>query len=118
MGATNFSHIQVGRGGARELYREAVEEALYEDGHDPYNGTISTTRGFKNLTSTAPRFGTKAFNKWEDDVIENDKFGIEKWGPAACIEIKGASLKKLKERYGYKGKRGIKAFYFFGWAAC
>jgi len=26
-------------------------------------------------------------------------------------------LKRMKESRGYKGKKGIKAFYFIGWAA-
>jgi len=34
------------------------------------------------------------------------------------IELEGTALKKVKEKHGYKGKKGIKAFYFYGWAAC
>ena len=30
---------------------------------------------------------------------------------------KPVTLKKIKERRGYKGMRNIKAYYFFGWAA-
>ena len=42
MGACDFT--AVGRGSnASKAYQSAVEEAEYEDGHDPYNGTISTT---------------------------------------------------------------------------
>ena len=39
-------------------------------------------------------------------------------GDCVAVEVKGSILKKLKERWGFKGKRGIKAFYFFGWARC
>ena len=35
-----------------------------------------------------------------------------------CVEITGAVLKRLKENNGYKGKKNVKAFYFFGWASC
>ena len=34
-----------------------------------------------------------------------------------CIEFKGATLKRAKEESGYKGKKNIKAFFFWGLAA-
>ena len=118
MGATNFSDFVVIKGDASDAYRDACEEANAYNGHqDGYSGDIQTTSGFRMLTDH-PRFGTKAFNKWEDDIIMNDKYGIEKWGSAGCVEVKGAALKRIKERRGLKGKKGYRAFYFFGWAAC
>ena len=119
MGASNFSNVIMGKYTPSEAYRVLVEDALYESGHDPYNGTISTTHGFTDLTKEAPRYGTKAFDKWEDNVLCNDKFGVEKWGRAGLIEISpNTSLfKKMKERRGLKGRKGVRAFYFFGWAA-
>ena len=44
MGATTFGNLAVGRfKNASEAYDDLVSEALYESGHDSYNGTISTT---------------------------------------------------------------------------
>ena len=43
MGANSFSQLEVGKyKTAGEAYRAAKQEAEWEDGHDPYNGTIST----------------------------------------------------------------------------
>jgi hypothetical protein len=44
MGAHNFETYQSGAD-LNQAYRDACQEALYESGHDPYNGTISTTGG-------------------------------------------------------------------------
>lgn len=112
MGAHNFSDSVIGKFDASGAYEQAVEDALYQYGHDPYNGTISTTNGFRLLTDH-PRVGTKAFYKWEEKMLD----GMGKWGPCCAVEIKGAALKRWKERAGLKGKRGIRGFYFFGWAA-
>ena len=118
MGAHNFSNTKMIKGTASDAYNELREEALYEDGHDAYNGTISTTHGFVTPRGDVPRYGTKAFDKWEDKVLDDsESYGIEKWGDCMCIEIKGAMLKKWKERRGLKGRKGYRAFYFFGWAA-
>ena len=113
MGATIFGNLAVGRyKNASEAYSNLVEDALYDSGHDSYNGTISTTNGFK-MRDDNPRYGTKAFTKWEDKMLDV----AEKFGNCVCVEITGAVLKKIKENRGYKGKKGIKAFYFYGWAA-
>jgi hypothetical protein len=119
VGATNFGNVIVGKYTPVEAYRKLCDDALYYSGHDSYNGTISTTHGFVNLTERAPRYGTKAFQKWEDDVIDNDKFGVEKWGNAGYVEISPntTEFKRMKERNGLKGRKGIRAYYFFGWAA-
>ena len=112
MGAHTFSDTVIGNYTPQEAYRQAVDDALYEYGHDPYNGTISTTNGFQLLTDH-PRPGTQAFYKWEEKMLET----VEKWGHCYAVEIKGAALKRWKERAGFKGKKGIRGFYFFGWAA-
>ena len=114
MGATNFGNLAVGRyKNASQAYNDLVENAIYDYGHDPYNGTISTTNGFR-MHNDNPRYGTKAFGKWKNKMLDV----AEKWGDCICIEIKGAILKRIKENRGYKGKKGIKAFYFVGWASC
>ena len=112
MGAFEQTEYAIGRyKSAEEAYNELVEEAEYEYGHDGYNGTISTSDGFKIITKH-PRYGTKKFWKFVDDTMDGTKFS--RWN---CIEFKGATLKKAKEESGYKGKRNIKAFYFWGLAA-
>lgn len=119
MGACTFyTGVILVKGNMREAYNEACEEARYENGHQQgYSGDIQTTRGFVDLTKQAPRFDTKAFYKWEDNIIDNDSYGVCKWGNAAGIEITGAKLKQIKERRGLKGRKGWRAFYFFGWGA-
>jgi len=114
MGAFDCSDYAIGKyKNAKEAYKELVERAEYRHGHDGYNGTISTTSGFI-MRDDNPRYGTKAFNKWENKMLDV----AEKWEDCVCIEITGAVLKRIKESRGYKGKKGIKAFYFIGWAAC
>lgn len=116
MGATDF-HVTAFGKDVHEAYRSAVDDALYEHGHDPYNGTISTTSGvhlFKK--GDHPRYGTKAFSKWVEKMIDGEgrKYGVEKWECAGAVEIPRAHV--LKKRPDLKGKRFHK-FYFFGWAA-
>jgi len=107
MGACNFSDIGIAKT-ANEAYRELCDEAEYEYGHDSYNGTISTTHGFSKASGN-PRFGTKAFYDWQDKKEDNmDK------GDCRYVEVTGAKAKEMKNRYGYKSRRGLKVFYFFG----
>lgn len=113
MGAINFGQIVVVKGDARDAYRKAREYANEYNGHrEGYSGDIQTTSGFSYYTNT-PRYGTKKFWKWENEMLDE----LDKWGNAGCVEVKGQTLKRLKETGGYKGKKGIRAFYFFGWGA-
>lgn len=115
MGATTFYNTILVKGDARTAYRELREEMRDENGHQQgYSGDIQTCSGFK-LYTDAPRYGTKAFDKWEDKMVMNK---LDKWGDAACVEIKGTIFKRMKERRGLKGRKGYRAFYFFGWGAC
>jgi len=112
MGAHDCSVLKVGRyKSAETAYKSAVEDAHWEHGHDGYNGTISTSNGFRIITNH-PRYNTEKFWKFYDYKLDDTKFN--KWN---CIEFKGAVLKKVKEEEGYKGKRNIRAFYFWGLAA-
>lgn len=62
MGACDFT--AVGRGpNAEKAYRNAVEEAEYEHGHDGYNGTISTSRGFYEITGKSLLSYSKALRE-------------------------------------------------------
>lgn len=112
MGAFEQTEYAIGRyESAEEAYDELVGMAHWDSGHDCYNGTISTSDGFKMITKH-PRYGTKKFWKFVEDTMDGTK-----WSEWNCIELKGAALKKAKEESGYKGKRNIKAFYFWGLAA-
>jgi hypothetical protein len=46
----------------REAYGNAVQDALYEYGHDPYNGSISTTDGAVDISDCFPK-GIRAATK-------------------------------------------------------
>ena len=110
MGATNYSDLVVIKGDESNAFRQAVEEANDYNGHqEGYSGDIQTADGFR-MPRVHPRYGTKAFENWEEKITwgEMDK------GDCICIEIKGAVLKRIKERRGLKGKKGYRAFYFFG----
>jgi len=91
MGATNFVKVMKGYDSPSDAYNEAVQQALYDYGHDPYNGTISTTQGFKFL-------GEVEKND-VGDYIDQHIDDFDKWGACGCI--------KSEEDY-----------IFFGWAAC
>ena len=112
MGAFDARDYAIGKfKNAKEAYNHLVKKAIWRKGNDGYNGTISTSSGFKMITKH-PRYGTKKFWKFVDDTMEGSKWDL--WN---CIEFKGATLKKAKEESGYKGKKNIKAFFFWGLAA-
>ena len=112
MGACTFSNRIVIKGTMRDAYTQLVEEANAYNGHQAgYSGDIQSSYGFIE-PKTHPKYNTKAFWNWSDKEIDN----MSK-GDCIGIEIKGAELKKLKGRR-WKGKRGVRAFYFFGLARC
>ena len=90
MGATNFIQEIEGYDSPKEAYLEAVRDAIYCYGHDPYNGTISTTSGFEYLGKVDARD--------VEDFIEKHTDDYGKWGDCGCI----------KTEYKY---------IFFGWVA-
>jgi hypothetical protein len=64
-----------------EAYNGLVEDALHYSGHDPYNGTISTTNGCREIDCP------KEWDEWEGsertsfiNKLWDEK--CEKWGPA------------------------------------
>ena len=88
------------------------EEARNNNGHqDGYSGDIQTVSGYHKVRDY-PRFGSKKFTDWLDERVENlDKNHCE------YIEITGSQLIKLKETNGLKGKKGYRAFLFYGMGA-
>jgi hypothetical protein len=110
MGASNFEQIEFGKT-VDEAYRNACDEAVWDNGHDAYNGTISTTRGFIVI----PRRGRKVYNII-NEILDDDDSRIQKWGPAGAIILTGKDAKEYRERHHLVGKKGVVVM-FFGWAA-
>ena len=112
MGAHESNIIKVGKyRDPNQAYMEAVREAQEYYGKQPYNGTISTSHGFI-IRKDNPRYGTKKFWEYYIDTLSGTKFS--EWN---CIEIKGTRAKTIKISYGFKGKRNVKVYFFWGLAA-
>lgn len=70
-------------------FREAVDNARHERGHDSYSGTIKEKDGYK-VRSQEPMTRAKA-NDFADRDMENN----QKWGPAFAVPV--AEEKVLKK---------------------
>lgn len=78
MGSTTFYHKRTAPS-MKEAYNELVEDAIDEYGNDPYNGTISTTNDFVDVTKKFKDSGKKlsAFMESAEDVMDKrDCWGI------------------------------------------
>lgn len=104
MGACNFLNECVSKN-YKDAYASLVEDALYEYGHDPYNGTISTCY----LSRRAPKVIQKTYGPRAEKaalkLIESEDWGEKR--EARVLDL-GA----------VKGKRGAHMWWFYGWAAC
>lgn len=128
MGASAFNQVAFGKT-AEEAYRNAVDRAYFERGHDPYNGTISTTHGFEMRPLGSSKFTKAALKRFENrawfgkgykeikrtrngyafhEIIEGTD-ASEKWGNCHCVE--------LPRSFAKGQRRGIRAYLFAGWAA-
>jgi hypothetical protein len=118
MGAEAFITRQRGMN-ASEAYALAVESAESEHGKDAYNGTISTTTSFRDVTAEF-RKSKKERRQFIDDMLENagkrDCYVIEEESPVKNTNkiksvVKGTS--KWELRYNvYTGweDRQLKSF--------
>jgi hypothetical protein len=75
-------------------YRRAVDDATFRCGHDPYNGTISTTNGAIRVASRptleAARDLVRRYWDYDTGIIAENPLGhaeVEKWGPALAIYV-------------------------------
>lgn len=78
MGSTTFYHKRTAPS-MKEAYNQLVEDAIEEYGNDAYNGTISTTNGFVDVTNKFKESGKKlsAFIESAEDVMsKRDCWGI------------------------------------------
>ncbi len=82
MGAQQF-HVKSHGKTMSDAYSNAVEDAVDEYGHDPYNGTISTTNSFRDATAEYERSGLSV-----NEFVEKKFESLNKWD---CI---GICLKK------------------------
>ena len=89
MGATTFELSYRGMS-AKQVYTNAVSDARSEYGNDAYNGTITTTSGYKDVTNRFKRSG-KSLADFVNDMIENE---CQKWGEAYIICTKQPKGKK------------------------
>ena len=83
MGAREFTTIASGAT-AREAFKNAVENALYEHGHGGYTGSIAEKYSFVMINKPQDKelysFIDELFNK-------NDRRIMDKWGDAGCIKM-------------------------------
>ena len=94
-GAESFINTAYGDS-AQECFDELVQEAQYQYGHDPYNGTISTQQGYNVLKMH--------FNSRKEAECYAD-MNIDSVQKYHCEAVK----------FTENGKTG---FVFYGWAAC
>jgi hypothetical protein len=69
MGACQFENRGRGKS-AQQVFTKLVENAEREYGDDPYNGTISTVSGFRDITEVYNRSG-KDIQRFINDKFEN-----------------------------------------------
>ena len=81
MGSHSFEDVYHGPLSVKEAYSELVEQARLEYGHDPYNGTISTTGGV-HLVQTQPVTHEEAVKLAETRI---DK--LSKWEQCEAIPL-------------------------------
>lgn len=101
MGAYNFIEFGIGKT-ARDAFDALVEQATWEHGHDPYNGTISTTSLSRRPAKVIRKRFTERARQEAIEAAEADGWG-EKWESRAidCGATKGGHM-----------------WAFYGWAAC
>lgn len=144
MGAHNFTTRGTGRN-VTEAYRDACREAEYEDGHDGYNGTISTTSGVREIPARELKgLGRKARVAIVDDLATFEPAELRealagrgeeaKWLRKRTTPATRRVLERLVGRYtaekwgaclavevpkpkGACVPRGHRVYIFAGWAA-
>ena len=110
MGACSFMTIAYGKS-LSEAYQNAVDEAIDYYGHDPYNGTISTTYGCRNVYCDLGKGP-----KWTQ-TKENKAFKLagQLIGSMDKRECKGIDLGQVSNRITHHN--GWHKYLLFGWAA-
>ena len=101
MGACNFIEFQTGKT-AEDAFAKLCDEMTFYYGHDPYNGTISTTRLSRRPVKVIQKTWGPRAEKKAVRIAEDDGWG-EKWESRVidCGRTKGGHM-----------------WAFYGWAAC
>lgn len=103
MGASFFRTTYRGKS-LSDAYKSAVQDAEEEYGHDSYNGTISTTDGVTDLTSSYKSSG-KSLNDYIDLWVEK---GRKRQCLAICIEQPKENTNKTKTQVEHFVEKGTK----------
>lgn len=109
MGAESFYTKSWGKN-MSEAYSNAVSEAIHEYGNDVYNGTISTTNSFRDVTAEFKRSGLslKEFiNVQHEKLNKRDCVGV-------CVNQPKVNTNKVKTKvinHVYKGARKWETIY-------
>lgn len=98
MGATQFYDKAKGAD-AQEAFTTLRDEALHENGHGGYTGSIAEKSEFTMIPEYTPNDMISAEDFAEKLIGDYDERVDDKWGPAGCIDIGGGE------------------FLFFGWAS-
>lgn len=103
MGASSFTMYARGKN-LSDAYERAVECAEREHGYDPYNGTISTTCGFTDLTQSFKRSKKELYA-----FIDSQWDRLNKRECAAiCIEEPKGNTNKVKSQVDHIVTPGTK----------
>ena len=98
MGATTFYSKAEGAN-AQEAFTKLRDQALHDNGHSGYTGTVAEKSTFTMITEYVANDMISADDFAEKLIDDYDVRVDDKWGPAGCIDMGG-------------GK-----FLFFGWAS-
>lgn len=93
MGACQFENRGRGKS-AQDVFNKLVENAEREYGDDPYNGTISTVSGFRDITEEYKRSG-KEIHRFINDKFE---YASKRDCFAICIHPPVANKNKTKSQ--------------------
>ena len=102
MGASTFKKSAIGSN-PKEAFASAKQEALHEDGHGGYTGSIAEKSEFIVISNEVFPSVREAIDFAESLIDEGDSRIDDKWGPAGCIK--------------YKMKDDSLRYLFFGWAS-
>ncbi len=94
MGASLETVSYTGAAGADEAYAQLVEQARWEYGSDPYNGTIATSSGFF-VASHDELTTTEAI---ELVHLLDEQGRLSKWGAWAAIALTGAQRSVIERK--------------------
>ena len=103
MGACTFRNSATARN-MQDAYTNLVDAAISEYGNDGYNGTISTTDGYRDVTS-AFKLSGKELSKYIEEMIDKSSkrqcFGI-------CVEQPKSNPNKIKSQVEHNVVKGTR----------